>query len=144
MELKVNSKLLPLKAHFFLIFSALAPLLPFLPVYAKQLGFDAFGVGVIFAGNSIRKKTNYLLVTILVLPFTGMIAKPVAGWIADHFSRQKLVFIISIAFTGIGYFFLQTVSNIEADNESQLLCSYPQSILKVVCTYSLLISYPSM
>jgi len=124
----VNSKLLPLKAHFFLIFSALAPLLPFLPVYAKQLGFDAFGVGVIFA----------------VLPFTGMIAKPVAGWIADHFSRQKLVFIISIAFTGIGYFFLQTVSNIEADNESQLLCSYPQSILKVVCTYSLLISYPSM
>ena len=74
----------------------------------------------------------------------GMIAKPVAGWIADQFSKQKLVFIISIALTGIGYFVLQTVSNIEADNESQLLCSYPQSILKVVCPNSLLISDPSV
>ena len=51
MKCKVNYKLLPIKAHFFLVFSALAPLLPFLPVYAKQLGFDAFGVGVIFAGR---------------------------------------------------------------------------------------------
>ena len=74
----------------------------------------------------------------------GMIAKPVAGWIADQFSKQKLVFIISIALTGIGYFVLQTVSNIEADNESQLLCSYPQSILKVACPNSLLISDPSV
>lgn len=115
MNFKINYKLLPLKAHFFLIFSALAPLLPFLPVYAKQLGFDAFGVGVIFA----------------VLPFMGMIAKPIAGWIADHFSKQKSVFLVSIVLTGVGYFGLQLVSSLEADNSSQLLCSNPQSILKI-------------
>lgn len=115
MKCKINYKLLPVKAHFFLLFSALAPLLPFLPVYAKQLGFDAFGVGVIFA----------------VLPFMGMIAKPIAGWIADHFSKQKVVFLISIILTGIGYFCLQLVSKLEADNSSELLCSNPQSILKI-------------
>jgi len=115
MKCKINSKLLPVKAHFFLVFSALAPLLPFLPVYAKQLGFDAFGVGVIFA----------------VLPFMGMIARPIAGWIADYFSKQKAVFLISIILTGVGYFSLQLVSRLEADNSSQLLCSNPQSILKI-------------
>jgi len=115
MNLKINYKLLPIKAHFFLVFSALAPLLPFLPVYAKQLGFDAFGVGVIFA----------------VLPFMGMIARPIAGWIADHFSRQKAVFLISIILTGVGYFSLQVVPRLEADNTSKLLCSNPQSILKI-------------
>jgi len=118
MKLKINYKLLPIKAHFFLIFSALAPILPFLPVYAKQLGFDALGVGVIFA----------------VLPFMGMIAKPVAGWIADNFFQQKLVFLISIVLTGIGYFCLQLVSKLDTDNSSQLHCSNPMSILKICRT----------
>ena len=132
MNLKINYKLLPLKAHFFLIFSALAPLLPFLPVYAKQLGFDAFGVGVIFAGRSFWSSYLSLLNSIFpVLPFMGMIAKPIAGWIADHFSKQKSVFLVSIVLTGVGYFGLQLVSSLEADNSSQLLCSNPQSILKV-------------
>ena len=61
----------------------------------------------------------------------GMIAKPIAGWIADYFSKQKAVFLISIILTGVGYFSLQLVSRLEADNSSQLLCSNPQSILKV-------------
>ena len=68
----------------------------------------------------------------------GMIAKPIAGWIADHFSKPKSVFLISIIITGIGYFCLQLVSSLEADNSSQLLCSNPQSILKVVQTTELL------
>ena len=48
----INYKLLPIKAHFFFFFAACAPILPFLPIYAKQLGIDAIGVGVIFAGKT--------------------------------------------------------------------------------------------
>ena len=51
---KVNATLLPIKAHFFFFFAALAPILPFLPIYAQQLGIDTVGVGVVFAGEGIR------------------------------------------------------------------------------------------
>lgn len=53
MELKVNTKLIPIKAHFFLSFAATAPLLPFVPIYAKQMGIDSIGVGVIFSGKEL-------------------------------------------------------------------------------------------
>ena len=52
MLFNINSTLLPVKAHFFFFFAALAPVLPFLPIYAKQLGIDTVGVGVVFAGES--------------------------------------------------------------------------------------------
>ena len=68
MKLRLDASLLPIKAHFFLIFAALAPVVPFMPVYAKQMGIDAFGSGLIFA----------------VLPVAGMLAKPAAGWLADR------------------------------------------------------------
>ena len=48
--LRINPRLLPIKLHFLLFFAAAAPILPFLPVYAQQLGIDALGVGVVFAG----------------------------------------------------------------------------------------------
>ena len=50
MNFKLNIGLLPIKAHFFFFYAACAPILPFLPIYAKQLGIDALGVGVVFAG----------------------------------------------------------------------------------------------
>ena len=40
MKVKVNPRLLPIKTHFFLNFAGLSPIIPFLPVIAKQLGFD--------------------------------------------------------------------------------------------------------
>ena len=52
--------------------------LPFLPIYAKQLGIDTVGVGVVFAA----------------LPIIGNLAKPIAGWISDRcvvsFKKRKL------------------------------------------------------
>ena len=58
---RVNPKLLPIKAHFFFFFAAVAPILPFLPIVAKQLGIDALGVGVVFAGNILDKKSTDIL-----------------------------------------------------------------------------------
>ena len=40
MKFKVNPRLVPIKTHFFLNFAGLSPILPFLPVFAKQIGFD--------------------------------------------------------------------------------------------------------
>ena len=51
MNLKINTKLLPIKVHFFLCFAATAPVVPFVPIYAKQMGIDTLGVGVIFASK---------------------------------------------------------------------------------------------
>lgn len=46
-----------------------APVVPFLPTYAKQLGFSSVVVGTIYT----------------VLPITGMLAKPLFGVIADRY-----------------------------------------------------------
>ena len=35
-----------------------------------------------------------------VLPFGGMVAKPVAGWLADRLARQRLVFLLALLLTG--------------------------------------------
>ena len=40
------------QGHFFLIFAAAAPVTPFLPILAKQLGISPFGVGIVFAGQN--------------------------------------------------------------------------------------------
>lgn len=55
-----------------------APVVPFIPVLAKQLGYSASIVGLIY----------------LVLPIVGMLAKPFFGAIADRFHRQKFLFLL--------------------------------------------------
>ena len=56
--------------------------LKFLPF----LGFDEVGLALVFA----------------VLPFMGMLAKPLAGWLADRFNLQKTIFMASIVLSGTG------------------------------------------
>lgn len=58
--------------------SGTAPVQPFMPTFARQLGFSATVVGSIYT----------------VLPIIGMLAKPIFGAIADRFQRQKLLFMI--------------------------------------------------
>lgn len=60
---------------------------PFMPVFARQLGFSTFVVGTIYA----------------ILPILGLISKPLFGAIADRYQRHKLMFIIFIFLT-IGAF----------------------------------------
>jgi len=115
MKVKVNPRLLPIKTHFFLNFAGLSPIIPFLPVIAKQLGFDELAVSVVFA----------------VLPFMGMLAKPSAGWIADRFGAPKLVFMISMLLSGIFYFGLLFIGDVHNDTSSIYQCSKPYSVLKI-------------
>ena len=64
----------------------------------------------------------------------GMLAKPVAGWVADRFSLQKFVFLFGLFLTGAGYSSLMLVPSLVPDNSSLLDCSSPLSILKVCRT----------
>ena len=64
----------------------------------------------------------------------GMLAKPVAGWVADRFSLQKFVFLFGLFLTGAGYSCLMLVPSLVPDNTSVLDCSSPLSILKVCRT----------
>ncbi|KAG7161239.1 Major facilitator superfamily domain-containing protein 6-like 8 [Homarus americanus] len=66
-KMKINMKLLPIKAHYFLLFAGTAPILPFLPVYARQQGFSDAGIGIIYT----------------ILPFIGLIMKTASGAISD-------------------------------------------------------------
>ena len=61
----------------------------------------------------------------------GMIAKPVAGMIADKFSLLRFIFLFGLFLTGLGYCSLMFVPNIVPDLTSQLDCSSPLSLLKV-------------
>ncbi|XP_041987647.1 major facilitator superfamily domain-containing protein 6 [Aricia agestis] len=85
--MKINKKLLPIKGHYFLFNAGTAPLVPYLSTYARQLGFPAETVGLIYT----------------VLPVCGLIAKPLFGVIADRFKIQKLLFILFQVLTIVSF-----------------------------------------
>ncbi|CAL1299107.1 unnamed protein product [Larinioides sclopetarius] len=76
-KLRINRRLLPVKVHYFLYNGALAGVIAFISVYAKQLGISAEALGVIFASVS---------------SFT-VISRPLLGSLVDHFQKLKLVLV---------------------------------------------------
>ncbi|KYN05808.1 PREDICTED: major facilitator superfamily domain-containing protein 6 [Cyphomyrmex costatus] len=86
--MKINYTQLPIKAHYFSFMAAMGPILPFLPVYGKQLGISPLVMGSITA----------------ILPILFLIAKPAFGFIVDYFyTRRKLIFIALLATTSSCY-----------------------------------------
>lgn len=71
------------KISTFLI-TGTAPIVPFVPTLAKQLGFSTVTVGTIYT----------------FLPIFGLLAKPFFGAISDRFKVQKLLFLSFIILTG--------------------------------------------
>lgn len=71
---KVNRRLLPIKFHYFLFWTALACALPFRTVFAKHLGISATALGVIY----------------LVIPFIKIATNPLFGFLLDYFKRFRL------------------------------------------------------
>ncbi|PNF21627.1 hypothetical protein B7P43_G11266 [Cryptotermes secundus] len=101
-KLKVNFDLLPLKGQYFLWNAGTAPIVPFLPIYARQLGFSSVIVGTIYT----------------VLPITGMLAKPLFGAIADRYQLQKLLFLAFQIITAISFFVIQFIPEIHTESKS--------------------------
>lgn len=77
----------------------MGPILPFLPVYGKQLGISVLIMGSITA----------------ILPILFLIAKPVFGFVVDYFyTWRRTIFIILLATTSACYicmYFLPILPN---------------------------------
>ena len=86
--------------------SGTAPIVPFLPVYARQLGFSGVIVGLIYT----------------VLPITGMLAKPIFGAIADRYRLQKTLFLAFQIVTAISFFVIQFIPEIQTARPATLDC----------------------
>ena len=102
MKLEINKKMLPMKAHYFLfnagkfkmfqlsnrrflhyllcLITGQAPIMPFIPTYARQLGVSQVGVGLMYT----------------IFPFVGLLSKPFFGAIADKFKIGKIIFMMAI------------------------------------------------
>ncbi|XP_071519609.1 major facilitator superfamily domain-containing protein 6-like isoform X2 [Panulirus ornatus] len=86
-----NKKLVPLKAHYFLFFAGISPVLPFLPVYARQQGMSTTGIGIIYT----------------VIPFIGLIAKTTSGALSDWLQIHRGMFLSAIILCALGIFSIQ-------------------------------------
>ncbi|XP_026666852.1 major facilitator superfamily domain-containing protein 6 [Ceratina calcarata] len=107
----VNKELLPIKAHYFLFNAATGPIVPFLPTIAKQLGFSGFLVGTIY----------------MILPISGLLAKPLFGALADKFRIHKLLFLIFQVVVAISLFSIYFIPEIRRENVA-LICNGDASL----------------
>lgn len=117
MKLKINTDLLPVKGQYFLFNAGTAPVVPYLPTYARQLGFSSVVVGLIYT----------------ILPIMGMLAKPLLGAVADHFRRQKMMFIFCEVLVLVTFFAIQFIPEVPVESKSltKFDCGEGESFINV-------------
>lgn len=77
---QVNKGLLPIKAHYFLLNGAHSGVVPFITVYAKQMGISADAIGIILA---------------ILCCFT-VLSRPLLGSLVDHLQKMKMVLMMLV------------------------------------------------
>nr|NP_648493.3 sugar baby, isoform C [Drosophila melanogaster]AAF50028.2 sugar baby, isoform C [Drosophila melanogaster] len=97
MKATIDKELLPMKAHYFLFNAGTAPVVPFMPTLAGQLGYSPAVVGTMYT----------------ILPIIGMLAKPLFGYIADRYHRHRPLFLGGQVLTGIAFFLIMFVPGME-------------------------------
>src|SRR5690349_15390854 len=78
---------------------ATAPVIPFIPLIARNLGYSVELVGFIYA----------------ILPVVGLFAKIVVGAFADAYHRHKLVFLVSQAVTLVAFCCIWAIPQVPAN-----------------------------
>lgn len=78
-------------------------LVPFLPVYMKQLGLSSTETGIIYG----------------VMPFISFLVRPLIGAVADKTRKHKLSLIICILFTGVCHCLLLFVPSQTCDLQNR-------------------------
>ncbi|KAG5666296.1 hypothetical protein PVAND_017847 [Polypedilum vanderplanki] len=101
MGVEIDTHLLPMKGHYFLFNAGTAPVVPFIPTLAKQLGYSSVIVGVIYT----------------ILPIVGLISKPLFGIIGDRFHIQKKLFILFQFIIIISFFAIIFIPSIPSNGE---------------------------
>ncbi|KAF6209315.1 hypothetical protein GE061_015062 [Apolygus lucorum] len=102
----INREFLPIKAHFFFSLGGWAPVLSFIPLIIKDLGFSATATGII---NTI-------------VPVACMMVKPLVGTIADKFKIHKHLMIFLILSTATIMMSLRLVSPLPMQSKVDLVC----------------------
>lgn len=77
---KINKDLFIYKSFYFFYFGALGSIIPFLPVYLRQIGLSAFAVGLLVG----------------VRPIVQLASAPFWTVVADKFKKRKAILIMSI------------------------------------------------
>lgn len=84
---RINRELLPVKGIYFTFLAGIGALLPFIPVYMKQLGLSSTEAGIIYG----------------VMPFIAFFVRPFFGAVADKLHKHKLILMLCTFLTGILY-----------------------------------------
>ncbi|XP_073973876.1 sugar baby transporter isoform X3 [Rhodnius prolixus] len=117
--MKIDMNLLPMKGHYFLFNAGTAPVVPFIPTLAKELGFSSFIVGIVYT----------------FLPIMGMIAKPSMGALADRFHCQKIIFLLFIVLVMVFFIFIPFIPPLPSDSKANIHCNL-DSVVQI-CSESL-------
>ncbi|XP_077301866.1 sugar baby transporter [Arctopsyche grandis] len=103
---KIEKDMLPMKGHYFLFNAGTAPLVPYLPTFAKQLGFSTYIVGIIYT----------------FLPIFGLLAKPLFGALGDRFEKHKFIFILFQVLTIGAFTALYFIPDLPKNPSVELSC----------------------
>lgn len=99
----------------FVLYSGTAPVTPFLTVYAKQLGFSSFIVGIIYT----------------ILPICGMIARPMFGAVADRYKCQKRIFLMNQLLTAVMFLAILYIPETTTVSRAHFACHSSESVFDV-------------
>ncbi|XP_055346854.1 major facilitator superfamily domain-containing protein 6-like [Paramacrobiotus metropolitanus] len=116
--LHVNKALIPLKLFFFNYLGGLACIVPYMPVFMFHLGFNESEVGVIYG----------------ILPFIGLLSKPLGGIVADKLNAHRLVLVVALTiqavFTFVVYY-LPPVPLVTSSHSLQLSCNQQLTTIRL-------------
>lgn len=98
-----------------------APVVPFMPTFAKQMGFSSVVVGTIYT----------------ILPIIGMVAKPIFGLIADRFQRHKSLFLLFQLITAVAFFCILGIPSIPQKSSAVFMCNDNSADFKYCASGSL-------
>ncbi|KAL7734867.1 hypothetical protein ACLKA6_011145 [Drosophila palustris] len=118
MKTKIDKELVPMKAHYFLFNAGTAPVVPFMPQLALQLGYSSVVVGTMY----------------MILPIIGLVAKPLFGYIADRYHRHRFLFLGGQLLTAVAFFMIMFVP--AAEPETQFHCHAGVSNIRYCSKYA--------
>lgn len=94
---QINRKYIPAKLFYFLYFSSLGALLPYLALYYKQMKLTPTQVGILMG----------------LKPFVEFVCTPLWGAFVDRFQKGKSILLLSLLVTALSHFSLSLVAPAE-------------------------------
>lgn len=109
----INRHFLSLKIHLFCFYAALCAILPYLPPFGNAIGLNYKEIGVVFS----------------ILPFLGVVAKPLFGWLSDQFNMHRSLLVILVFVQALSTFLILYIPRLPVSQFSKFhLGCEPESV----------------